>query len=66
LLENGSIVLTEISGGAMESYHNSMNETQYRAIANGMVGGNTNNQPASLDAGESTEIYIPLFFDPLS
>jgi hypothetical protein len=66
LLENGSIVLTEISGAAMEAYHFSLNKTQWRAINNGMSGCNTNQQAASLDAGESTEIYIPLFFDPLS
>jgi hypothetical protein len=66
LMENGSIVLTENSGAAMEAYHFSLNETQWRAINNGMSGCNTNQQAASLDAGESVEVYIPLFFDPLS
>ena len=51
LLENSSIVLTEISGAAMEAYHFSLNESQWRAINNGMAASSVNQISTTLDAG---------------
>jgi hypothetical protein len=48
------------------SYHFSLNESQWRAINNGMAASSVNLISTTLDAGETCEIYLPLFFDPLS
>jgi hypothetical protein len=66
LAENGSVILQEMSGYAMEAYHYTLDETKYRAISNALRGANANQQGLTLDAGESGDIYIPILFNPLT
>jgi hypothetical protein len=66
LAENGSVVLQQVSGAAMECRHFAFDESQYRGISNALRGANTNQSGLTLDAGESGTIYIPLLFNILA